>query len=74
MYVCSCRQITEAEVRQVGRSGVIRPDNLVHTLGLDDASCCGRCATDIERFVELAREGLEQMPVLAGSERPVHST
>jgi bacterioferritin-associated ferredoxin len=67
VYACSCRQITEAEVRRVGRSGINRPDNLVHTLGLDDASCCGRCALDIERFVELAREGLLESPVLAGS-------
>jgi hypothetical protein len=29
---------------------------LIRVLGLDDRSCCGRCARDIDQIVELAED------------------
>jgi bacterioferritin-associated ferredoxin len=57
MYACICRGITEADVRRAGGAGITAPDRLIAVLGLDDERCCGRCAVQIEEFVELAREG-----------------
>jgi bacterioferritin-associated ferredoxin len=57
MYVCSCKAITTADVRQAGRAGVLSSEALVAHFGLDDSRCCGRCLRQVERFVELAWEG-----------------
>jgi bacterioferritin-associated ferredoxin len=57
MYACICRGVTEADVRQAGRAGIIAPEELLTVLGLDDPRCCGRCAARIEDFVALARQG-----------------
>ena len=62
MYACICRQITEADVRRVGRSGIRTPQGLIAALGLDDPSCCGRCAADVDHFVELAVDGVDAAP------------
>jgi bacterioferritin-associated ferredoxin len=59
MYACVCLGLTEAEVRRVGRDGTVTPDALVHALGLDQATCCGRCLLELDNFVELAQEGRE---------------
>jgi bacterioferritin-associated ferredoxin len=60
MYVCSCKALTKADVRHFGRAGITTPDALIAVLHLNDEDCCGQCATQIEDFVELAREGLAQ--------------
>ena len=60
MYVCSCKALTKADVRQVGREGVITPDDLIDVLHLNDDDCCGQCADRIQDFVDLAREGFAQ--------------
>lgn len=65
MYVCLCRGITEARVRQLGREGVTCPDALACTLGIDDPGCCGRCLKKIDRFVALAEAELMMPAPLA---------
>jgi bacterioferritin-associated ferredoxin len=60
MYVCSCKALTKADVRQVGRGGITTPDGLIAVLHLNDDDCCGQCADQIQDFVDLAREGLAQ--------------
>jgi len=67
MYACVCLGVTEADVRRAGRNGVRTAEALVRVLGLDQATCCGRCLQHIEEFVELAHEDLP--PSLA--RRPV---
>ena len=56
MYACVCLGLTEADVRTAGRAGAHSADSLVRVLGLDQATCCGRCLLHIEDFVDLARE------------------
>jgi bacterioferritin-associated ferredoxin len=72
MYACICRGIAEADVRRVGRAGIVAPDALIAVLGLDDQRCCGRCAATIERFVALAWEGASETgvgsPTAAGAD------
>jgi len=68
MYACVCRAITEAEVRRAGHAGVTSPEDLITLFGLDDASCCGRCARQPERIAALAAEGAER------SDPDVHAT
>jgi bacterioferritin-associated ferredoxin len=57
MYVCICRGVTEAEVRQAGRAGVIRSEDLIALFGFADPACCGRCARRSAALVALAAEG-----------------
>ena len=61
MYVCLCRGITETEVQQLGRSGIVTAGALITCLQLDDDRCCGRCIREIDSLVKLAAE----QPVMA---------
>lgn len=54
MYVCLCKGITEADVRELGRAGIVEPEALAGALGIDQKGCCGRCVRDIEELVSLA--------------------
>jgi bacterioferritin-associated ferredoxin len=54
MYVCLCKGLTESDVHGAGRAGIVAPEALLAYLRLDDDSCCGRCARELDRFVELA--------------------
>jgi bacterioferritin-associated ferredoxin len=67
MYVCSCKAITEAQVRCASaRTRGVR--DLAIELGLDDPSCCGRCFRDLDRlalFVVEARPERTPEPALA---------
>jgi bacterioferritin-associated ferredoxin len=54
MYVCLCKGITEADIREFGRAGIVEPDALAAALGVDKKGCCGRCVRDIEELVSLA--------------------
>lgn len=67
MYACICKGITEADVRRVGGAGITAPGELIAVFGLDDESCCGRCAIGVEAFVELAWDGLSQMALGANA-------
>jgi len=54
MYVCLCKGITESEVREAGKAGLVMPCQLKAKFGLKDSGCCGRCSKNIGEFVELA--------------------
>lgn len=58
MIFCSCKAISEDEVRELGARGIVRGQILIAVLGLDAPECCGRCARDVERLEAVAREGL----------------
>ncbi len=54
MYLCLCKGITESDVREAGRAGVVMPCQLKAKFGLKEAGCCGRCSKNIHEFVEIA--------------------
>ena len=60
MYACICRAITDKDVRRAGRAGIISPERLIQTFGLDDERLCGLCVEHIDELVELAHEGAAQ--------------
>jgi bacterioferritin-associated ferredoxin len=53
MYVCLCKGLVEADVQRAARAGYVAAEALISCLGLDDDDCCGRCAREIDTFVEL---------------------
>jgi bacterioferritin-associated ferredoxin len=55
MFVCSCKAITESQIRRMSRGGLPLPV-IARELGLDDEECCGRCLRDLDRLIMLARE------------------
>lgn len=57
MYLCLCNGITESDVREAGRTGCVMPCQLKSKFGLKQIGCCGRCAKNIEAFVEIAVQG-----------------
>ena len=57
MYVCLCNGITESDVREAGRAGVVMSCRLKSKFDLTRSGCCGRCAKHIHEFVELAIQG-----------------
>lgn len=57
MFVCLCKGITESDVRDAGRAGVVMPCQLKSKFGLKQSGSCGRCAKNIHEFVELAVQG-----------------
>ncbi len=67
MYVCLCKGITEADVRELGCGGAWAPELLAATLGIDEESCCGRCARNIQELVALAASETEVLHLAAGS-------
>jgi bacterioferritin-associated ferredoxin len=54
MYLCLCKSVKEADVKQLARAGMTAPEALIAALGLLDAECCGRCADDMEDFILVA--------------------
>lgn len=57
MYVCLCNGITESDVREAGRAGQVTPCALKAKFKLKGSGCCGRCARNIQEFVEIAVQG-----------------
>ncbi len=57
MYMCLCKGITESDVREAGRAGLVKPNQLIAKFGLKDSGCCGRCAKHIHEFVDVAAQG-----------------
>lgn len=53
MFVCSCKAITESQVRRLATE-CSSPRELAAALGLDDPACCGRCLRDIDRIAAIA--------------------
>lgn len=60
MYLCLCKAVTESDVKQVARSGVVTAEELIQALGLEDDDCCGRCTLQIEEFVAVAVRELDK--------------
>lgn len=60
MYVCSCRAITESQVRAAVARGMRTVPELIQAFGLDDPSCCGRCERDLQA---LADDSADRAPV-----------
>jgi bacterioferritin-associated ferredoxin len=54
MYLCLCKGITDSDVRNAGRAGIVMPCQIKAKFGLKDAGCCGRCSKNINTFVKLA--------------------
>jgi bacterioferritin-associated ferredoxin len=54
MFLCSCKAITEGQVRALGREGIVSAEALIDALGLDDPGCCGRCVREIGTFTAVA--------------------
>jgi bacterioferritin-associated ferredoxin len=70
VYMCVCRGITEATVRQVGQRGALTPLAVIDALGLADSRCCGRCVRQVDDFVRVASDGaLTAAPASAGRMR-----
>lgn len=67
MYICLCKGITESDVRDLGRAGVLCPESLTTALGMDQEDCCGRCARNIEELVALAASETETLHLATGS-------
>jgi bacterioferritin-associated ferredoxin len=65
MYICLCKGITDSQVRNLGRSGVVSPEALTAELDIDRNDCCGRCVAGIPKLVAIAREALADTNVLA---------
>ncbi|MEA2641044.1 MAG: bacterioferritin-associated ferredoxin [Chloroflexota bacterium] len=70
MYLCLCKTITETEVEQLGRAGVVGAADLIEVLGLDDDLCCGRCAIEIEEFQAVALAAQAEGAHLLGPTAP----
>lgn len=54
MYICLCRGVRESDVCELGRAGLVCPEALASTLGLDQEGCCGRCFKSIGKLAALA--------------------
>jgi len=66
MYVCLCKGITESDVREAGRSGCLTPCQLKSKLGLKQNGCCGRCAKNINKLVEIAVQAVSDSSPVRG--------
>jgi bacterioferritin-associated ferredoxin len=54
VYICLCKGISEAHIRELGLAGICSPDALAKALGLEEEGVCGRCIRNIEALVALA--------------------
>jgi bacterioferritin-associated ferredoxin len=54
VYICLCKGISEAKIRELGLAGICSPDALARALGLEDEGVCGRCIRNIEALTALA--------------------
>jgi bacterioferritin-associated ferredoxin len=54
MYLCLCKGITESDVREAGRAGIVMPCQIKAKFGLKDDDCCGRCSKNILEYMALA--------------------
>jgi len=54
VYICLCKGISEAQVRELGLAGICSADALAAALGLEEDGVCGRCLRKIEALVALA--------------------
>ena len=58
MYLCSCKGLTDSDIREIAArlalSGMPSVESLLQVLQLDSDEACGLCAQAPEQFVELA--------------------
>ena len=59
MYLCSCKGLSESDVREVARVLASSPSSspsglLLESLGLHDDDACGLCAEDPDLFLTVA--------------------
>ena len=54
MYLCLCKGITDSDVRDAARAGIVMPCQIKARFGLKDADCCGRCSKNIRAFCQAA--------------------
>ena len=59
MYVCLCQSVTEYRVQELGRKGLVSPEDLIETLNLSSPECCGFCRDNVDQLVDIALEGAE---------------
>jgi bacterioferritin-associated ferredoxin len=57
MYICLCKGITDSQVRNLGREGIVGSEALAAKLGIDRDDCCGRCVRRLADFLSLAQGG-----------------
>ncbi|MGH7255810.1 MAG: (2Fe-2S)-binding protein [Nitrospirales bacterium] len=77
MYLCLCRGINEARVRELGSAGVVTPCRLAAELRIKERDCCGRCLRDIDQFVAVAVSAYQQQtlpPSKGGDPMPLSSS
>lgn len=53
VYVCLCKGLKESDVRRAANAGSTSPETLIAALGLTDPVCCGRCAREIDRLIQV---------------------
>jgi bacterioferritin-associated ferredoxin len=75
MYVCLCKGITDAAIRQLGRAGIVGEVDLIDALGLTGRECCGRCIRNIIEIAALARAewkktSINQIPYSTDLQKP----
>ena len=58
MFLCICKGITESDVQEIALHVPATPESLTTALGLHDEMCCGRCADEIDDFVDCAASAL----------------
>jgi bacterioferritin-associated ferredoxin len=62
MYLCLCQGITDSDVREAGRAGIVMPCQLRAKFGLKKPGCCGRCSKNIHEFVQVAATAPQVLP------------
>ncbi|MYE52386.1 MAG: bacterioferritin [Gammaproteobacteria bacterium] len=53
MYVCICKAITDADIREAAESGVADVEHLTETLGVGGG--CGTCLEVAESIIDACR-------------------
>ncbi len=53
MYVCICKAITDADIREAAEAGVTDIERLTETLGVGDG--CGTCLEMAEAVIDACR-------------------
>ena len=58
MYLCSCKGLTDSDIREIARklalSGMASVESLLQVLQLHDDDACGLCGEAPEQFIDVA--------------------
>ena len=55
MYVCLCKGLTEADIRQMAPKPDLCPETFNACFGFDDEDCCGRCVENLHELIAIAK-------------------